>query len=72
MLKTKYTEDNKYTNILSWPAKKVVTCYLARILANYKDFFKQKLAFEKLLLFKGYKCLFLLKFYCELNLIKMY
>jgi hypothetical protein len=72
MLKAKCTGDNKYTNILSWPAKKVATCYLARILANHKDFFKQKSALKKLLLFRGHKCLFLPKFYCELNLIKMY
>ncbi|PVH67368.1 hypothetical protein DL98DRAFT_443804, partial [Cadophora sp. DSE1049] len=47
-------------------------CCLARILANYKDFFEQKLALEKKLLAKSHKCLFLLKFYCELNLIEMY
>jgi hypothetical protein len=72
MLKAKCTKDNKCTNILFWPAKKVVICYLARILANHKDFFKQKSAFEELLLSRGYKCLFLPKFHYELNLIKMY
>jgi hypothetical protein len=72
MLKAKCTKDNKCTNILSWPAKKVATCYLARILANHKNFFKQKSALKELLLSKDYKCLFLLKFYYELNPIKMY
>ncbi|PVH67659.1 hypothetical protein DL98DRAFT_443136, partial [Cadophora sp. DSE1049] len=48
------------------------TCCLIKILANYKNFFKQKLAFKKKLLARGYKCLFLLKFYYELNLIEMY
>ncbi|PVH69688.1 hypothetical protein DL98DRAFT_438523, partial [Cadophora sp. DSE1049] len=43
-----------------------------RILANHKDFFKQKSALKELLLARGYKCLFLPKFYCKLNLIKMY
>jgi hypothetical protein len=72
MLKAKCTRDNKCTNILSWPAKKVATYCLARILVNYKNFFEQKSAFKELLLSRGHKCLFLPKFYCELNLIKMY
>ncbi|PVH74477.1 hypothetical protein DL98DRAFT_429424, partial [Cadophora sp. DSE1049] len=42
------------------------------ILANYKDFFEQKSALEEKLLARGYKCLFLPKFHCELNLIEMY
>ncbi|PVH67364.1 hypothetical protein DL98DRAFT_387009, partial [Cadophora sp. DSE1049] len=47
-------------------------CCLARILANYKNFFEQKSALKEKLLARGYKCLFLLKFYCKLNPIEMY
>ncbi|PVH71083.1 hypothetical protein DL98DRAFT_435861, partial [Cadophora sp. DSE1049] len=47
-------------------------CYLARILANHKDFFEQKSALKEKLLARGHKCLFLPKFHCELNPIEMY
>ncbi|PVH67649.1 hypothetical protein DL98DRAFT_639483 [Cadophora sp. DSE1049] len=44
----------------------------SRILANHKDFFKQKSALKKVLLARSHKCLFLPKFHCELNPIEMY
>ena len=47
-------------------------CCLARILLTYKDFFKQKSAIAILIKDRGYKCVFLLKFYCKLNAIEMY
>ncbi|PVH70179.1 hypothetical protein DL98DRAFT_437514, partial [Cadophora sp. DSE1049] len=52
--------------------KKTATCCLARILANHKNFFEQKSALKKKLLARGYKCLFLPKFHCKLNPIKIY
>ncbi|PVH71085.1 hypothetical protein DL98DRAFT_435865, partial [Cadophora sp. DSE1049] len=45
---------------------------LVRILANHKDFYHQKSAIEELLLARGHKCLFLPKFHCKLNLIKIF
>jgi hypothetical protein len=54
------------------PSGTKTTCCLARILANYKDFFEQKSALKEIILARGYKCLFLLKFYCKLNPIEMY
>jgi hypothetical protein len=72
LLKAKCSQP-RYANSLTYPAKKTNTsCCLARILANHKDFFKQKSALKEILLAKGYKCLFLPKFHCELNPIKMY
>jgi hypothetical protein len=64
----------KYTNSLSYPLKKSngPPCCLARILANHKDFFYQKSAIKKLLLARGYVCVFLPKFHYELNPIEMY
>jgi hypothetical protein len=47
-------------------------CYLARILLTYKDFFKQKSAIAILIKRRGHKCIFIPKFYCKLNRIKMY
>jgi hypothetical protein len=47
-------------------------CYLARILLTYKDFFEQKSAIAMLIEDKGHKCIFIPKFYCELNAIEMY
>jgi hypothetical protein len=46
--------------------------YLARILLTYKDFFKQKSAIALAIENRGHKCIFILKFYCEINAIKMY
>jgi hypothetical protein len=47
-------------------------CYLARILLTYKDFFEQKSAISIAIKNKGHKCIFIPKFYCEVNAIKMY
>ena len=47
-------------------------CYLARILSTHKDFFEQKSAIGMLIEGRGYKCVFIPKFHCELNLIEMY
>jgi hypothetical protein len=47
-------------------------CCLARLLSTHKDFFEQKSAIATLIEGRGHKCLFLLKFYCELNPIEMY
>ncbi|PVH67390.1 hypothetical protein DL98DRAFT_643742, partial [Cadophora sp. DSE1049] len=63
----------KCTNNLTYPPKPTnIPCYLARILANHKNFFRQKSALEELLLSRGHKCIFLPKFHCELNPIEMY
>jgi transposase len=48
------------------------SCYLARILSTHKDFFKQKSAIGMLIKDKGHKCVFIPKFHCELNAIKIY
>ena len=45
---------------------------LARILSTHKDFFEQKSAIAMLIKGRGYKCIFILKFYYKLNPIKMY
>jgi hypothetical protein len=47
-------------------------CYLARILLTYKDFFEQKSAISIAIKNRGHKCMFILKFYCKVNAIKMY
>jgi len=47
-------------------------CCLARILLTYKDFFEQKSAIAMLIKDRGHKCIFIPKFYCELNAIEMY
>jgi hypothetical protein len=47
-------------------------CYLARILLTYKDFFKQKSAISIAIKNRGHKCIFIPKFYCEVNVIKIY
>ena len=47
-------------------------CCLARILSTHKDFFEQKSAIRMLIKERGHKCVFLPKFYCELNPIEMY
>ena len=48
------------------------SCCLACILSTYKDFFEQKSAIGTLIKGRGHKCVFIPKFYCELNAIKMY
>ena len=47
-------------------------CCLAYILSNYKNFYKQRSAIKTLIKGRGYKYLFLPKFYYELNPIEMY
>jgi hypothetical protein len=47
-------------------------CYLARILLTYKDFFKQKSAIAIAIKNKGHECMFIPKFHCKVNAIKMY
>jgi len=47
-------------------------CYLAHILSNHKDFFKEKSQIKELIIERGYKAIFLPKFHYEINLIKMY
>jgi hypothetical protein len=47
-------------------------CYLARILLTYKDFFEQKSAIAIAIKNRGHKYMFILKFYCKINAIKMY
>ena len=47
-------------------------CYLARILSTYKDFFEQKSAISIAIENRGHKCIFIPKFHCEVNAIKMY
>ena len=44
----------------------------ATILLTYKDFFEQKSAIAMLIEDRGHKCIFILKFHCKLNAIKMY
>jgi len=48
------------------------SCCLARILSTHKDFFEQKSAIAMLIEDRGHKCIFIPKFYCELNAIEMY
>jgi len=50
----------------------IPSCCLARILLTYKEFFEQKSATGIFIKEKGHKCVFIPKFYCELNAIEMY
>jgi len=54
------------------PISDIPSCYLARILLTYKDFFEQKSAIAMLIKEKGYKCIFIPKFYYKLNRIEIY
>jgi len=45
---------------------------LAGILLNYKDFWEQESALETMIKERGHKCVFIPKFYYELNPIEMY
>jgi hypothetical protein len=54
------------------PVSNKSPCCLARILLTHKDFFEQKSAIGMLIKERGHKCVFLPKFYCELNPIEMY
>jgi len=48
------------------------SCCLARILSTHKDFFEQKSAIAMLIEDRGHKCIFIPKFYCELNAIERF
>jgi hypothetical protein len=48
------------------------TCCLARLLLTHYDFYHEKSAIATLIKDRGHKCIFLPKFHCELNPIKMY
>ena len=47
-------------------------CYAHRIIALQLDFLLQKSALEEAILEAGHKCIFYLKFHCELNYIERY
>ena len=65
---------DKCPNPIAYPIliSNSLTCYLARILSTYKDFFKQKSAIAMLIKGRGHKCIFIPKFYYKLNRIEMY
>jgi hypothetical protein len=63
---TKCTVPFKYLSAIEQ------TCYLARILLNYQDFFEKKSQVKKLITNQGHKAVFLPKFHYEINLIKIY
>ena len=46
-------------------------CCMARLLSQQDDFKNQESMLETLIKKAGHKCLFLLKFHCELNPIEM-
>jgi hypothetical protein len=71
-LRFKYPKGIKYTIPLEYPPAIEKIYYLAHILSNYKDFFKEKSQIEELITKRGYKAVFLPKFYCEINPIKIY
>ena len=47
-----------------------MNCYAHKIIALQPDFLLQKSMLEEAILKVGYKCIFYLKFHCELNYIK--
>ena len=49
-----------------------MNCYARRIIALQLDFLLQKSALEEAILEAGHKCIFYLKFHCELNYIERY
>jgi hypothetical protein len=71
-LRFKCPKGTKCTTPLKYPPAIEQTCYLARILSNHKDFFEEKSQIEELITERGYKAIFLPKFHCEINLIKIY
>jgi transposase len=71
-LRFKYPKGTKYTIFLEYPLAIKQTYYLARILLNYQDFFKEKSQVKELIIDRGYKAMFLPKFYCEINPIEIY
>jgi hypothetical protein len=71
-LRFKYPKDTRCTIPLEYPPAIKQTCYLARILSNYQDFFKEKSQVKELITERGHKAMFLPKFHCEINLIEIY
>jgi hypothetical protein len=71
-LRFKYPKGTKCTISLEYPPAIEQTCYLARILLNHQDFFKEKSQVKELIIDRGHKAMFLPKFHCEINLIKIY
>jgi hypothetical protein len=71
-LRFKYPKDTKCTISLEYLPAIKQTYYLARILSNHKDFFEEKSQIKELIIERGYKAVFLLKFHYEINLIKIY
>jgi hypothetical protein len=71
-LRFKCPKGAKCTISLEYPPAIKQTCYLAYILSNHKDFFEEKSQIKELIIKRGYKAVFLLKFHCEINLIKIY
>src|SRR6266498_1113408 len=47
-------------------------CYMRRILSLQPDFIAQKFRLQEEIEKRGHKCIFFLKYYCELNFIEMY
>jgi hypothetical protein len=71
-LRFKYPKGTKYTISLKYPSAIEQTYCLARILSNYQDFFKEKSQVKELITDRGYKAVFLPKFYYEINPIEIY
>jgi hypothetical protein len=71
-LRFKCPKGTKYTVPLKYPPAIKQTCYLACILLNHQDFFKEKSQVKELIIDRGHKAMFLPKFHCEINLIEIY
>ena len=71
-LRFKCPKGTKYTIPLEYPPAIEQTYYLARILLNHKDFFKEKSQIKELIIERRHKAMFLSKFYYEINLIEIY
>jgi hypothetical protein len=71
-LRFKCPKGAKCTAPLKYPPAIKQTYYLAYILSNYKDFFKEKSQIKELITKRGYKAVFLPKFHCEINPIEIY
>jgi hypothetical protein len=71
-LRFKSPKGAKCTTPLKYPPAIEQTCCLARILSNHQDFFKEKSQVKELITNQGHKAVFLPKFHCEINLIKIY
>lgn len=49
-----------------------INCYVHQIMSLEPDFLAQKDAIAEIIEKAGHKCIFYLKFYCELNFIERY